>query len=126
MGMPGQVGLETYVFEEHDGTMLTTTSFFNTVEERDGVLEVGHGGGRRRELDRLDELLNESSSRVPPTTPHSDGQSIVVRLQALRFELREDRDQLAVGRSAIVPPSCHTPSRCWNGSGGSPWFIWMS
>ena len=57
-GMPGHVGLETYVFEEHDGqTTLTATSYFNTLEERDGVIASGMEGGANESGDRLEELL---------------------------------------------------------------------
>ena len=57
-GMPGHIGLETHVFEEHDGkTTLTTTSFFNSREERDGIIASGMEGGANESADRLDELL---------------------------------------------------------------------
>lgn len=65
MGMPGQVGLETYAFEEQDGkTTLTTTSFFNTIEERDGVLKSGMEEGAAESWDRLDELLETMKKRA--------------------------------------------------------------
>jgi len=48
--MPGHIGVETYTFEEHDGkTTLTTTSVFDTIEDRDGVLESGDGVWCRRD-----------------------------------------------------------------------------
>ena len=57
-GMPGHVGLETHTFEEHAGqTTLTSTAFFNTQEERDGVLASGMEGGANESADRLEELL---------------------------------------------------------------------
>jgi uncharacterized protein YndB with AHSA1/START domain len=57
-GMPGHVGLEKYVFEEHAGkTTLTATSFFNMLEERDGVIASGMEGGANASADRLEELL---------------------------------------------------------------------
>jgi uncharacterized protein YndB with AHSA1/START domain len=67
-GMPGQVGPETMVFEEHDGrTTLTTTSVFTTKEERDGVIESGMVSGAAETYERLDsylaDLLKEDATR---------------------------------------------------------------
>lgn len=57
-GMPGHVMLETLTFEEHDGkTKLTDTSVFDTVGERDGMLESGMEEGAAESMDRLAELL---------------------------------------------------------------------
>jgi uncharacterized protein YndB with AHSA1/START domain len=58
-GMPGHVGLETYTFEEHAGqTTLTATSFFNTRDERDGVIASGMEGGANESADRLEDLFD--------------------------------------------------------------------
>lgn len=57
-GLPTEPGLETYVFEEHNGkTTLTATAFFNSKDERDGVLASGMEGGANESAERLDELL---------------------------------------------------------------------
>ena len=57
-GLPGHVGLEKYTFEEHAGqTTLTTTSVFDTPEDRDGVIASGMEGGANESADRLEELL---------------------------------------------------------------------
>jgi uncharacterized protein YndB with AHSA1/START domain len=57
-GLPGRIGLETVTFSEHDGlTTLTTTSHFDTREERDGMLANGMEGGANESADRLEELL---------------------------------------------------------------------
>jgi len=57
-GMPGHVMLETVTFEEHDGkTKLTDTSVFDTVEDRDGMLESGMEEGAAETMDRLAEIL---------------------------------------------------------------------
>ena len=57
-GMPGEPGPETYVFEEHDGkTTLTSTAEFDTIEQRDAVLETGMEEGAAETWDRLDEYL---------------------------------------------------------------------
>ncbi len=58
MGMPGHVGVESYVFEEHDGrTTLISTALFDTVEERDMVLDSGMESGAAETWERLDEYL---------------------------------------------------------------------
>ncbi len=57
-GMPGEPGPETMTFEEHDGkTTLTSTSFFPSVESRDGTLGSGMVSGAAETYDRLDEYL---------------------------------------------------------------------
>jgi uncharacterized protein YndB with AHSA1/START domain len=57
-GMPGKVLVETIVFSEEDGrTTLTSTSVFDSVEDRDGMLQSGMEAGARESLDRLAELL---------------------------------------------------------------------
>ena len=51
--------LETITFEEeHNGrTKLTSKSFFQTVEDRDMMLNLQMGGGAAESMDRLRELL---------------------------------------------------------------------
>ena len=57
-GLPGHIGLETVTFTEQDGrTTLTTTSHFNTREERDGMIANGMEAGANEAADRLEELL---------------------------------------------------------------------
>lgn len=57
-GMPGHVALNTAIFEEHDGkTTVTATSLFETVEDRDGMLNSGMESGARESWDRLAEYL---------------------------------------------------------------------
>ncbi len=56
--MPGHVLLETVRFEEHDGkTKVTVTSVFQTVEDRDGMLQSGMEEGAVETWDRFAELL---------------------------------------------------------------------
>lgn len=58
MGAPGHVSVETLTFEEQDGkTTLMATSVFDTVEDRDGMLESGMESGAAETYDRLDEYL---------------------------------------------------------------------
>ena len=61
-GMPGHVALETLTFgEEGDKTKLTSTSLFQTVEDRDGMLQSGMEAGANETMDRLAEYLREMS-----------------------------------------------------------------
>ena len=57
-GFPGSVSVETMKLEEHDGrTTLTATSVYDTVEERDGMLQSGMEGGMNESYAALDALL---------------------------------------------------------------------
>ena len=63
-GMPGHVSVDTVVFEEHDGkTTLTATSVFDSVEDRDGMLQSGMEGGAAETYERLDEYLEDLKAR---------------------------------------------------------------
>ena len=63
-GMPGHVSVETLTLEEHDGkTTLTATSVYDTVEDRDGMLESGMESGAAESMDRLDEYLETLKAR---------------------------------------------------------------
>jgi uncharacterized protein YndB with AHSA1/START domain len=61
-GMPGHVLLETMTFEElPDGkTKLIDLSVFQSVEDRDGMLNSGMQQGADESWDRLDEILKTS------------------------------------------------------------------
>jgi uncharacterized protein YndB with AHSA1/START domain len=58
-GMQGHVTVETLTFEREHGskTKLTSKSFFQTVEDRDMMLNLRVGGGAAESMDRLAELL---------------------------------------------------------------------
>ncbi len=57
-GMPGHVSLQTIAFEEHDGqTLLRQNAVFQSVEDRDGMLESGMAEGVNDSMERLDELI---------------------------------------------------------------------
>ena len=57
-GMPGHVALETTTLEDLGGrTRLTTTTVFQTVEDRDGMVASGMEEGATESMDRLEELL---------------------------------------------------------------------
>ena len=57
-GMPGHVSMDTVTFEERDGkTVVRTNSLFQSIEDRDGMVESGMADGMSEGYDRLDELL---------------------------------------------------------------------
>jgi len=61
-GMPGHVVVDTVTLEEQDGkTKLTVTSLFQSVEDRDGMLESGMESGASESMERLAELLGAAS-----------------------------------------------------------------
>jgi uncharacterized protein YndB with AHSA1/START domain len=67
-GMPGHVALETLVLEEHAGkTTLTSTSLFDSIEDRDSVLSSGMEAGANQSMDHLAELLATWTERTPRT-----------------------------------------------------------
>jgi len=65
MGMPGHVSVDTIVFEDQDGkTLVTTTSVFDTVQDRDGMLQSGMESGLAETWSRLDEYLETLRERA--------------------------------------------------------------
>jgi len=57
-GFPGSVSVETMTLEEHDGkTTFTATSVYDTVEQRDQMLQSGMEEGATESMERLDEYL---------------------------------------------------------------------
>ena len=57
-GMPGHVLLETITLTEQDGrTRMTDVSVFQSVADRDGMLQSGMESGAAESFDRLDEYL---------------------------------------------------------------------
>ena len=57
-GMPGRIAVETLVFTEQDGkTTITSTSRFNTKQDRDGMIESGMESGMNDSYAALDRLL---------------------------------------------------------------------
>ncbi len=56
--MPGHVLLETIVLEDQDGkTLMTDSSVFQSVGDRDGMLQSGMETGAAESLDRLEQYL---------------------------------------------------------------------
>jgi uncharacterized protein YndB with AHSA1/START domain len=59
-GFPGHVSVETMVFEALDGkTRITGTTVFDSVEDRDGMLQSGMEQGATETYDRLAEYLEK-------------------------------------------------------------------
>lgn len=60
-GMPGHVVLESVLFEEKDGkTKVTNQMVFQSVEDRDGMLQSGMQDGESQSAERLAEILAKS------------------------------------------------------------------
>jgi uncharacterized protein YndB with AHSA1/START domain len=63
-GVPEHVSMDTLTFEEKNGgTLLSGKSVFQSVEDRDGMVQSGMEEGFAETLDRLEELLTKS--KVP-------------------------------------------------------------
>jgi uncharacterized protein YndB with AHSA1/START domain len=63
-GMPGHVSFETLTMEEHDGkTTVTARALYDTVEDRDGMLQSGMEEGAAETYERLDEYLETLKER---------------------------------------------------------------
>jgi uncharacterized protein YndB with AHSA1/START domain len=59
-GMPGHVILETTTFSEQGGkTLMTVQSVFQSVDDRDGMLNSGMESGETESFERLTELLKK-------------------------------------------------------------------
>ncbi|HLQ05907.1 MAG TPA: SRPBCC family protein [Verrucomicrobiae bacterium] len=57
-GLPGHISVNTLVLEERGGrTFMTSTSTFDSREDRDGMVESGMESGARESYDRLDTVL---------------------------------------------------------------------
>ncbi|MFL5682096.1 MAG: SRPBCC family protein [Chloroflexota bacterium] len=57
-GWPGHVSLESIAFEERGGkTLIRNHSVYQSVADRDGMIESGMEDGMNEGFDRLDELL---------------------------------------------------------------------
>ena len=59
-GSPGNVSLESLVFEDEDGkTVIRNHSVHQSVQARDAMIESGMEGGVNEGFDRLDELISK-------------------------------------------------------------------
>ncbi len=82
-GMPGHVLLNYERFEEHNGiTTCISKSIFETVEDRDGMLQQGMESGTKELTDRLNELLailsQQGMAKEPIIQPESHSKSIKI------------------------------------------------
>ena len=59
-GSPGNVSLESLVFEDEDGkTVIRNHSVYQSIQARDAMIESGMEGGVNQGFDRLDELISK-------------------------------------------------------------------
>ena len=64
-GWPGKVSVETLTLEEHDGkTTVTAVSVFDSLEDRDGMIDSGMESGAAESYERLDEYLEKLKARA--------------------------------------------------------------
>jgi uncharacterized protein YndB with AHSA1/START domain len=64
-GWPGHVSLESVTFEERDGkTIIRNHSVYQSVADRDGMIESGMESGLNEGFERLDELLTRHRQPV--------------------------------------------------------------
>jgi uncharacterized protein YndB with AHSA1/START domain len=57
-GMPGHVSLETATFEEQGGkTLMTQRAIFESVEDRDAMVQSGMESGASESMERLANLM---------------------------------------------------------------------
>jgi uncharacterized protein YndB with AHSA1/START domain len=64
-GMPGHVTVETFTLEEVDGkTRVTADSVYDSVEDRDGMLDSGMETGAVETYERLDEYLEKLKAQA--------------------------------------------------------------
>ncbi len=70
--MPGHESVGTTIFEEQDGkTKVTSKTVFQSVEDRDSMIQSGMETGARETMDRLAELLDEIQTGQLETIPSS-------------------------------------------------------
>jgi uncharacterized protein YndB with AHSA1/START domain len=82
-GMPGHVLLNIDRFDERDGkTICTSRSIFETVEDRDGMLQNGMEGGTRETTERINELLVKLNRQgmMHDTMQHSEGDGRSIKI----------------------------------------------
>lgn len=59
-GLPGHISVETVTLVEENGkTTYTSTSVFDSVEDRDGMLQSGMESGANESMERLEEYLHQ-------------------------------------------------------------------
>ncbi len=64
-GFPGHISLETLTLEDRGGkTFVRINSVFQSVEDRDGMIQSGMEAGLTESMDRLEELLARLTQEV--------------------------------------------------------------
>ena len=64
-GLPGHISIDTLTLTEENGkTRYTIGSLFDSVEDRDGMLQSGMEGGANESMERLDELLQQMKAQA--------------------------------------------------------------
>lgn len=64
-GLPGHISIDTLTLVEENGqTRYTSVSLFDSVEDRDGMLQSGMEGGANESMERLDELLEQLKAQA--------------------------------------------------------------
>ena len=64
-GLPGHISIDTLTLTEENGkTRYTIVSLFDSVEDRDGMLQSGMEGGANESMERLDELLQQMKAQA--------------------------------------------------------------
>lgn len=81
-GMPGHVLLDFERFDEHDGiTTCTSRSIFETVEDRDGMMQQGMESGTTEVSERITELLTKiKQGTMQPMMMQHNGDSEVLKI----------------------------------------------
>ena len=78
-GMPGHVLLDVESFEERDGiTTCTSKNIFETVEDRDGMLQQGMDSGINEITERLNELIAGMSKPDARQAQQTEGSAIYI------------------------------------------------
>jgi len=64
-GLPGHISIDTLTLTEENGkTRYIIVSLFDSVEDRDGMLQSGMEGGANESMERLDELLQQMKAQA--------------------------------------------------------------
>ena len=64
-GVPGHISLDTLVLEDRgDKTLVRTHSVFQSVEDRDGMVQAGMASGVTEGFERLDDVLAKLAAPV--------------------------------------------------------------
>ena len=65
-GVPGHISLDTLVLEDHgDRTVVRTHSTFQSVADRDGMVQAGMASGVTEGYERLDDVLAKLGALAP-------------------------------------------------------------